>query len=557
MPEKARRILVVGGVAGGASAATRARRCNEHADIVIYEKDGYVSFANCGLPYYLGGDISDREKLLVAKPALFEQRFNIEAHVGHEITRIDPKKKRVEGVDRASGKTFADDYDKLILAPGAAPIVPDLPGARAKNVFALRNVEDTDAIKSFLDTVKPKRAIVVGAGFIGLEMVEQLHQLGIDVALVELAPQILAPLDPEMAALVEEALEENSVQRHLGAGLESFTGPEDSVTGVTLSNGKVLEADMVILGMGVRPGIGLAKEAGLAIGETGGIVINEYAQTSDPDIYAAGDAVEYPCTFAGKPLRVPLAGPANRAGRIAGEHAATDKARPMGAVQGSAIVRVFEGVAAATGLNEKMAGKLGKKAASVVAIGAHHAGYYPGATRIVLKLVYDPDNGKVLGAQAVGGDGVDKRIDVIATALQFGATVGDLATLDLCYAPPFGSAKDPIHMAAFIACNHLDGLSPITPPTGDFDGVQLVDVRNDAEVAKMRLPNAIHIPVDELRERIGELDPGKSTVVHCHSGLRSHIATRMLKEHGFGDVMNVSGGIFLQQYARPERIIRS
>ncbi len=556
MSEKSLRILVVGGVAGGASAATRARRCNEDAEIVIYEKDEYVSFANCGLPYYLGGDIKERAKLLVAKPTLFEQRFNIRVKVWHEITRIVPGEKRIEGINRETGESFTDNYDKLVLAPGAAPIIPNMAGAKAGNVFALRNVEDTDRIKEFLDKAKPKRAVVVGAGFIGLEIVEQFHQCGIAVSLVELAPQVLAPLDPEMAAIVTEALTAKEVDLHLGTGLQAFNVSGSQVSGVTLDDGTSLEADMVILGMGVRPGTKLAVDAGLTIGATGGIAVNEFGQTSDTNIYAAGDAVEYPFTFADMPLRVPLAGPANRLGRIAGEHAATGTARSMGTVQGSAIVRVFDCVAAATGLNEKMAKRMEKKAMAVVVIGMNHAGYYPGAERIVLKLVFDPDDGKVLGAQAVGGAGVDKRIDIIATAMQFGATVGDLANLDLCYAPPFGSAKDPIHMAAFVACNHLDGLTPIASPTGSFENVQVVDVRTDAEVAKMRLPGSIRIPVDVLRDRLDELDSSRPTLVHCQSGVRSHIATRILRQHGFNDVMNVTGGMFMQQYARPDAVER-
>lgn len=550
------KIVIIGGVAGGASAATRARRCNESAEITIFEKDGYVSFANCGLPYYLGGDITDRDKLLVATPALFENRFRINVKVGHEVTHIRAKAKQVTGINHATGEEFTEAYDKLILAPGAAPIIPAIPGAGAANVFALRNVEDTDAIKAFLDGRAPKRAVVVGAGFIGLEMVEQFHQLGMEVTVVELAAQILAPLDPEMAAIVEETLHKHGIGVHVGAGLSAFQVDGGVVTGVVLDNGVELPADVVILGMGVRPSTALARAAGLDIGPMGGITINNVGQTSEPDIYAAGDAVEYPDTFTGVPMRVPLAGPANRAGRIAGEHAATGKAHPMGIVQGSSIVRVFECTAAATGLNEKVAARLRRPCASVVVTGVHHAGYYPGAERIVLKLVYDPASGKVLGAQAVGGAGVDKRIDIIATALQFGATVFDLASVDLCYAPPFGSAKDPVHMAAFVACNQLDGITAIATPRFDLDGVQLVDVRTDAEVAQMRLPGAIHIPLESLRDKLESLDPARPTAVICHSGLRSNIGARILMQHGFDDVANVTGGMFMQQYVRPDAVER-
>jgi len=550
------RILIIGGVAGGASAATRARRCNESAEITLLEKDGYVSFANCGLPYYLGGDIKDREKLLVAKPSLFEQRFRVNVKLRHEVTRIIPLEKQVEGINHATGERFTLGYDKLILAPGAAPIVPDIPGARASNVFALRNVEDTDAIKAFLEQRAPKRAVVVGAGFIGLEMVEQFHQLGMEVFVVELAPQVLAPLDPEMAAIVEEELRKHGVGVHTGAGLKSFESEGDSVTAVVLDNGVVLPADVVILGMGVRPSTELAKAAGLAIGPMGGIVINDLAQTSNPDIYAAGDAVEYPHTFAGTAMRIPLAGPANRAGRIAGEHAATGHARPMGTVQGSAIVRVFDCVAASTGLSEKLALRLQRDALAVTVSAGNHAGYYPGAQRMILKLIFDPASGKVLGAQAVGGDGVDKRIDVIATAMQFGATVFDLASVDLCYAPPFGSAKDPIHMAAFVAANHLDAATPIASPKVELEGLQIVDVRTAAEFAQMRLPGAIHIPVEELRDRLATLDPAIPTAVICQSGLRAHVGARILKQHGFNNVVNITGGMIMQQYTRPDRVER-
>jgi NADPH-dependent 2,4-dienoyl-CoA reductase/sulfur reductase-like enzyme/rhodanese-related sulfurtransferase len=548
------KILIIGGVAGGASAATRARRCNEAAEITLLEKDGYVSFANCGLPYYLGGDIKDREKLLVAKPSLFEQRFRVNVKLRHEVTRIIPLEKQVEGVNHATGERFTLSYDKLILAPGAAPIVPDIPGARASNVFALRNVEDTDTIKTFLEQRAPKRAVVVGAGFIGLEMVEQFHQLGIAVSVVELAPQVLAPLDPEMATIVEEELRKHGVGVHTGAGLKGFESEGDSVSAVVLDNGVVLPADVVILGMGVRPSTELAKAAGLAIGPMGGIVINDLAQTSNPDIYAAGDAVEYPHTFAGTPMRIPLAGPANRAGRIAGEHASTGHARPMGTVLGSAIVRVFNCVAASTGLSEKLALRLQRDALAVTVSAGNHAGYYPGAQRMILKLIFDPASGKVLGAQAVGGDGVDKRIDVIATAMQFGATVFDLASVDLCYAPPFGSAKDPIHMAAFVAANHLDAATPIASPKVELEGLQIVDVRTAAEFAQMRLPGAIHIPVEELRARLVSLDPAQPTAVICQSGLRAHVGARILKQHGFNNVANITGGMIMQQYARPDRV---
>lgn len=548
-------IVVVGGVAGGASAATRARRCNESARIVLFEKDQHASFANCGLPYHIGGEIADREKLIVAKPALFRDRFNIELHTRHEVTAIDRTRKVVTVRNRDTDATFEQPYDKLILAPGAAPLVPPIAGVDAANVFTLRNLEDTDRIQAALASGGYKRITVVGAGFIGLEMVEQLHRRGYEIDLVEMLPQVLPPLDPEMAHIVQEALTAKGIAVHLGNGLQGLEG-DGAIQRVVLSDGAAIVTDAVILGMGVRPSIQLAQDAGLDLGKMGGIVVNGFLQTSDPDIYAAGDAVEYPDTFLGQPLRIPLAGPANRAGRIAGQHAATGNAHPMPPVQATAILRVFDKAAGATGLNQKLAAKLGIPTRTVTIAANHHAGYYPGAQQMILKLVYAPDTGNILGAQAVGGDGVDKRIDIIATAMHFGGTVYDLAGVDLSYAPPFGSAKDPVHMAAFAACNDLDGLSPAVPSDVSLDGLQQLDVRNPGEVTAMRLPGAIHIPLDELRTRLGELDPSKPTLVYCHSGLRAHVAARILLQHGFNNVQNMTGGMLLRQHATPNQIQR-
>lgn len=549
-------IVIVGGVAGGASAATRARRCNEHARIIMYEMGSYVSFANCGLPYYLGEEIKERDKLIVASPELFTARFNIEVQTRHEVMKIDRQAKEVHVEHRDSGERTIQPYTKLILAPGATPIVPPLQGSDSANVFTLRNLGDADAIKTYLETNLIKSAVVVGAGFIGLEMVEQLSNLGIHVAVVELAPQILTPLDPEMASIIQTSLEQHSVDVRTGSGLEGFLTQGGQVSGVKLSGGETLEAQMVILGMGVRPATALAEEAGLEIGPSGGIAINEFAQTSDPDIYAAGDAVEYANTFLGEPMRVPLAGPANRAGRIAGEHAAAGKAHPMQKVLGTAILRVFDKTAGTTGLTIKLAERLHIPARATIITAMHHAAYYPGAQMMVLKLVYDPENGRVLGAQAVGGEGVDKRIDVIATTIHFGGTVYDLCGVDLSYAPPFGSAKDPVHMAAFSACNDLDGLTHLFGVDEDLSGKQVVDVRTTEEVQRLRLPYAVHIPVDELRRRLGELDPSKPTVVVCQSGLRGHVATRILRQRGFKAVKNLTGGMTMRQYAKPEDVIR-
>jgi len=554
--DSGRTIVIVGGVAGGASAATRARRCNEDARIIMYEKDSYVSFANCGLPYYIGGEIEERDDLLVARPELFRNRFNIEVHTLCEVTAIDRAAQTVSVQNRQTGVTTLQSYDRLILAVGASPIVPPISGADAPNVFTLRNLEDTDRIKQFVKEKKPQRAVVVGAGFIGLEMVEQLRRGGIQTAVVELMEQVLPPLDAEMAHQIQQALEQHDVELHLGDGLAGFRVADAMATGVKLNSGGVLDADLVILGIGVRPNTKLAEQAGLELGPMRGIRVNEHMQTSDPYIYAVGDAVEYQHGVLGTPARVPLAGPANRAGRLAGQHAATDEAPPMAPVLGTAIVRVFEKTAAMTGLSVKLARKVGREARAAVVVAKHHAGYFPGGEAMTLKLIYEPTTGKVLGAQGVGGAGVDKRIDVIATAIHFGATVGDLAGLDLAYAPPYGSAKDPVHMAAFAACNDLAGLTPLCPLDKDLSGRQIVDVRTDAEVSKMRLPNAKHIPVDQLRERLEELDASRPTVTVCHSGLRAHVAARILRQHGFDDVADLTGGMFVRQHAKPAEIIR-
>ncbi len=568
MPNQAdtRTIVIVGGVAGGASAATRARRCNEHARIILFEKDEHVSFANCGMPYFIGGEIRDRDKLLVATPELLRRRFKIDVRTGHEVTAIDRQRRVVRFRRGGSEESLEQPYDRLILATGAAPIRPPIAGLDASNVFTLRNLADMDRIREAARALAApggagraeRRAVVVGAGFIGLEMVEQLARLGIRTSLVELMPQVLPPLDPEMAHIIEAELKRHDVDLHLGDGIEGLrlapAGSSGSMgrslaTGVTLSSGATIDADMVILGIGVRPNTELASAAGLALGKMGGITIDQHGRTSDPNVYAVGDAVEYIHGITGTPMRIALAGPANRAGRIAGQHAATDAALGMSPVVGTAIVRVFDQTAAATGLSVKLAPRLNQTARSVVVSAGHHAGYFPGAEPMFLKLIYEPDSGRVLGAQAVGGAGVDKRIDVIATAMHFRATVRDLAGLDLAYAPPYGSAKDPVHMAAFTACNELDGLASFVQPDAELEGLQVVDVRTDAEVERNPLPGALHVPIDDLRERIGEIDAAKPTVTVCHSGLRAYNAARILMQHGVRDVRVMTGSMSMRRHA--------
>ena len=547
-------IVIVGGVAAGASAAARARRCHEQARIILLEKDAYVSFANCGLPYYLGGEIADRSKLLVATPAFLARRFKIEVRTHTEVTAIDRTRRVLTVLDRPSGQTAPLVYDRLILTPGATPLVPPIPGVDAANVFTLRNLEDADRLHAFLAAQHPARAVVVGAGFIGLEMVEQLRRLGLHVALVELLDQVLPPLDPEMAHLVQEELTRQGVELHLGDGIKSLRREGPKADAVELNSGAVLPADLVVLGIGVRTNTALAKAAGLELGPSGAIKVNEHLQTSDPLIYAAGDAAETVHGVTGLPARVPLAGPANRAGRLAGEHAATGHAPPMGPVLGTAIVRVFQVTAGMTGLSAKAAAKAAIPFRSVLIEARDHAGYFPGARPMILKLLYNPQDGRVLGAQAVGAAGIDKRIDVIATALQLRGTVQDLSNLDLAYAPPFGSAKDPVHMAAFAALNQMADLTDTLAPDADLAGLQVLDVRTNEEYATGHEPDTRHIPLDDLRDRLGELDAARPTVVMYHSGLRAHVAVRILRQHGFAAVRNLTGGYLMRRHARPAGI---
>lgn len=536
------RIVIVGGVAGGASAATRARRMNESARIVLFEKGEHVSFANCGLPYHIGGQIAERGKLLLATPKSLAGGFNIDVRTGHEVLRIDRPGRRVEVLNHKTGERFWEPYDTLILSPGAAPIVPPWTGVDKPNVFTLRDVADMDRIKAFVDARGGSRAVVIGAGFIGLEMVEALVERGLQVAVVEQQPQVLPPLDSEMAREIEKALRAKGVELHTGAGVEGLASNATAATGVRLADGRELPADLVLVSIGVRPMVKLAAEAGLPTGPTGGIAVNARLETSDPAILAVGDAAETVYGLTGGAVRIPLAGPANRNGRLAGERAATGEAPAATPVLGTAIVGVFGKVAAMTGLSVKAAKRMNLPHAVSYAIRPHHAGYYPGAEPMILKLVYDPTNGRVLGAQAIGGEGVDKRIDVVATAIHFKGTIDDLAGLDLAYAPQFGSAKDPLHIAAFVAQNERAGLMRQAAPGEPVPAGQLVDVRNPDEVAAGTLPGAVNIPLPQLRARLGELDRDRPVVVFCQVGQRGYHAARILAQSGFADVWNLSGG---------------
>jgi NADPH-dependent 2,4-dienoyl-CoA reductase/sulfur reductase-like enzyme/rhodanese-related sulfurtransferase len=542
-----RRIVVVGGVAGGMSAAARARRMNERAEIVVLEKSGHISFANCGLPYYLAGTIEREEALLLNTPAGVAARFRIDARVYHEVTRIDRERHLVEGLDHRSNTPFAIPYDKLILAPGAEPILPNIPGINAKNVFSLRNIEDTRRIQQFLDFEGPSRAVVVGAGFIGLEMVEALHARDIAVTLVEKASHVLPALDAEMSGWLEAELRRHGVEVRTGTGLSALEEGSDRVTAVVTENGERVVTDLVLLSLGVRPNLGLARSADLTVGTAGGIAADESCRTNDEDIYAVGDAAEVTHCVTGKAARIPLAGAANRHGRIAGEHAATGHSSKRGSVAGTAIVRVFGLDVGMTGLSLRAALAAGFDADTAIVHPKHHAGYFPGAQPIHLELVYEKSSRKVLGAQAIGAAGIDKRIDVVATLLHFGGSVDDLSELDLSYAPQFSSAKDPVHFAAFVAQNQLDGLSPgvdavVSSGTTREASPQLLDVRTMREVERGGLQDAVNIPLDELRQRISELDPNRPVVAYCQIGVRGHIATRILLANGFSDVRNLKGG---------------
>lgn len=545
------RIVIIGGVAGGMSAATRARRMNEQASITVLDKCGYISFANCGLPYYLAGRIKSKDKLLLTTPQAVAKRYNIDARVHHEVMRIDRAGKVVQAKD-AAGQLIELPYDKLIIATGAEAIVPPIAHVHAPNVFLLRSMEDTFALEQWLTNHKPAqgpgplRATIIGAGFIGLEMTEALRDRSLTVTLVEKAAHPLPMLDPEMAPEIVKELAAHEARLIAGTGLKALHAANDAspVQSVELEDGTRIETDLVLLSIGVRPNIALAQAAGLKIGASGAIAVDEYQRTSDPDIYAVGDASEVRHGVTDQLTRIPLAGPANRQGRLAGEHAATGSSAPAAKVFGTAIVQVFGLSAGITGLSEAAARKAGLDADSAYVLPNHHAGYYPGAQQMRLKLVYEKSTGRVLGAQAVGREGIDKRLDVIAATLHFRGTVEDLGELDLAYAPQFGAAKDPVHYAAFAAENQRRQITAAISPFS-LNGQFRLDVRTPQEFAAGALRGAVNIPVDELRQRIGELDPQRSTAICCQVGLRGYIAQRILQQHGFADVKNLKGGYLM------------
>lgn len=545
----AQKIVIVGGVAGGASAAARARRLSESAEIIVLERGPYVSFANCGLPYHIGGDIKNREALLLQTPQSFKRRFNVDVRVGSEVVAIDRARKAVTVRRLATGDSYQQPYDQLILSPGAAPIVPPIDGIDNPLTFSLRNIPDMDRILARMQQQMPQHATVVGGGFIGLEMAEALHQRGIRVTLLELAPQVMAPIDGEMATLVHDELRSHGIDLRLATALSGVAMQGDDGLLLTTSHGEQLTTNMLILAIGVRPDVSLARAAGLALGPLGGIAVNDQMLTSDPAIYAVGDAVETPDFITGKPSLVPLAGPANRQGRIVADNIFGRPSRYL-KTQGTAIVRVFSLAVASTGLSEKALLRQQLPYHKIYVVPGSHAGYFPGAHPVTLKLLFAPDTGRILGAQAVGRDGIDKRIDVLAVALRAGLTVFDLEHLELCYAPPYGSAKDVVNLAGFVASNLLRGDSAICHVTDILQRSsqqQVLDVRSPAELAQHgSIAGAINIPVDELRDRLGELDRSKEYLVTCQVGLRGHVAQRMLVNSGF-EARNLSGGFRIWQ----------
>ncbi|MFA7256478.1 MAG: FAD-dependent oxidoreductase [Kiritimatiellales bacterium] len=542
---EAKKIVIIGGVAGGASAAARARRLSEETEIILLERGPYVSFANCGLPYHIGGEIADRDRLLVTTPEQLRTRFRIDVRTRNEVTAIDPEKKEVEIKNLESGEVYRESYDSLVLSPGAEPIRPPIPGIDNPNVLSLRNMEDMDRIIQALDG--KTHAALIGGGYIGLEMAEALRRRGVGTTLIELAPQVMGPADPEMVSILHQELTLNGVDLRLGT---SVTGFSESAKGLklALSSGETLETGVAILAIGVRPETALAKAAGLELGPRGGIKVNDRMQTSDENIYAVGDAVEVIDFVTRQPALIPLAGPANRQGRIAADNIFVRDSRYKD-TQGTAICKVFNLAIGMTGLSEKAARRAGIAFEKIYVHPSSHASYYPGSASLSIKMLFDPQSGKVLGAQAVGADGVDKRIDVFAVAIRAGLTVYDLEELELSYAPPFGSAKDPVNFAGFVAANVLRGdvkLCQVEDIINPAPHSKLLDVRTTEEVAAGTIPGSKNIPIDELRDRLDELSKEKEYLVFCRVGVRGYLACRMLTQNGF-NCRNLTGGYITYQ----------
>lgn len=551
------KVVIVGGVAGGATAAARIRRLDEQAEIVVFERSGYISYANCGLPYYIGGVIEDPEELTLQTPESFFARFRVEMKVHHEVTAIHPERKTVKVKNLETGAEFEEKYDKLLLSPGAKPTQPRLPGVGLDKLFTLRTVEDTFRIRKYIQAQRPKSVVLAGGGFIGLELAENLRELGLEVTIVQRPKQLMNPFDSDMAALLHNEMRRHGVNLVLGRTVEGFEEKDGGVD-VLLKDEPPLHGDMVILAIGVTPDTALAKEAGLDLGIKGSIVVNERMETSVPDIYAVGDAVQVRHFVTGQEALISLAGPANKQGRIAADNICGGDSRYAGS-QGSSVIKVFQMTAAVTGVNETNAKKLGLAVDKVILSPMNHAGYYPGGRIMTMKVVFEKGTYRLLGAQIIGYEGVDKRIDVLATAIRAGLKATELKELDLAYAPPYSSAKDPVNMAGFLIENIANGIlhqwhledAEALPQDGS---VTLLDTRTQEEYQSGHIDGFVNIPVDELRQRLGELAPGKPVYVICQSGLRSYIACRILSGNGF-TCYNFSGGFRFYDAVRNDRCL--
>ncbi len=543
------KLVIVGGVAGGASAAAKARRCSEDVKIIMYEKGPDISYANCGLPYYLSGVIKKREDLLITSPAFFRRRFRVDARTRCEVIHTNRERKRVVVRNLENGAVEEEAYDRLVLAPGSHAVVPKVPGMDLPTVFTLKTLEDTDRIFRFLGARSPKRAVVVGGGLIGVEALDNLVLRGLEATVVEFAPQMLTFLDWEMAELVRRRVEAKGVRLHLSEGLRTVEERGGQVVVVT-DRGREIPTDLVLVAVGIRPNVELAKAAGLEIGVTGGIKVNEYMETSDPDIFAAGDCIETINLVTGKPTLAPFGSAANKQGRAAGANA-LGRRLPVKGVLGTVIVKVFDLTVAKTGLSEREAVSEGFIPLVTYVHPGHHAGYFPGAKTLHIKTVADRETGRLLGAQVIGEEGVDKRIDVFATALHNRMSQEELLQLDLAYAPPYSAARDPVVIAGAVGQNYFQGdWNPVPPhelreKLKRGEPVTLVDVRTPGEVKRAgKIPGALHIPIDDLRDRLEELDPDRETILYCAQGLRSYIGNRILAEHGFKHSGTLTGGIF-------------
>ena len=550
------KIIIIGGVAGGATAAARIRRLDENAEIIIFERSGYISYANCGLPYYVGGVIEDKEDLTLQTPEGFYRRFRIKAKIGHEVTDIDAKNKTVSIIDLKTGTRFKESYDKLILSPGAKPVLPDF-YTENERTFTLRTVEDTLKIRAFIEQEQPKTAVVVGGGFIGLEMAENLTELGIKTTIIQRGDHLLPTVDCDMASFIHANFRSRGVQLLLNSSTEKMSMADDKVL-LKLTGGQQICADMVVLAVGVLPENTLAKKAGLELGLKGAIKVNEKMETSVPDIYAIGDAVQIKHFITEQDSVISMAGPANKQGRIVADNICGLSSEYKGS-QGSSVIKLFDMTVATTGINEQQAKASGYEYEKVILTQNSHAGYYPNATAMMLKLIFEKESFKILGAQIVGYDGVDKRIDVIATAIRASLGADELKDLDLAYAPPYSSAKDPVNMAGFVAENIKNGVVKQfyyedISALREREDVILLDTRTPFEYIRGRADGFINIPLDDLRERVGELDRSKKIYVMCQSGLRSYLATRILMQNGF-DAYNFAGGFRLYSSIKNEELL--